>query len=268
MLRYFGVTPYMVFDGDYLPGKSGTEAEREKRRKECRAKGLELLKLRKMKEAQEQLQKSIDVTPLMARHLIDECKQIGVECMVAPYEADAQLYYLEKTGRIQGIVSEDSDLLAFGCKNLITKMDKFGDCWTIDRDDFTAVRGSGFSLSGWTDTEFRYMCILSGCDYLPNIPRLGLLGAYKLVNRHKTPERVNFMIIIAPKCLSNRGFQIIQSVRFDATKTVPVDYLDGFRRANLTFLHQWVFCPKAERMVMVTEPDAEVDKRYLDGCGK
>ncbi|KAG0638195.1 PIN domain-like protein [Tuber brumale] len=250
MLRHFGVTPYMVFDGDYLPSKSATEAEREKRRKECRAKGLELLRLRKMKEAQEQLQKSIDVTPLMARHLIDECKRIGVECIVAPYEADAQLYYLEKTGIIQGIVAEDSDLLAFGCKNLITKMDKFGDCWTIDRDDFTAIRGSGFSLSGWTDTEFRYMCILSGCDYLPNIPRLGLLGAYKLVKRHKTPER------------------IIKSVRFDATKTVPVNYLDGFRRANLTFLHQWVFCPKAEKMVMVTEPDAGVDKQYLDGCGK
>jgi exonuclease-1 len=186
----------------------------------------------------------------MARHLIDECRRIGVECIVAPYEADAQLYYLEKTGIIHGIISEDSDLLAFGCKNLITKMDKFGGCYTIDRDDFTAIRGSGFSLSGWTDTEFRYMCILSGCDYLPNIPRLGLLGAYKLVKRHKTPER------------------IIQSVRFDATKTVPVDYLDGFRRANLTFLHQWVFCPKAEKMVMVTEPDAVVDKQYLDGCGR
>ncbi|CAZ84729.1 unnamed protein product [Tuber melanosporum] len=250
MLRHFGVTPYMVFDGDYLPSKSWTEAERERRRQERRAKGLELLKLRKMREAQEQLQKSIDVTPLMARHLIDECRRIGVECIVAPYEADAQLYYLEKTGIIHGIISEDSDLLAFGCKNLITKMDKFGGCYTIDRDDFTAIRGSGFSLSGWTDTEFRYMCILSGCDYLPNIPRLGLLGAYKLVKRHKTPER------------------IIQSVRFDATKTVPVDYLDGFRRANLTFLHQWVFCPKAEKMVMVTEPDAVVDKQYLDGCGR
>ena len=30
MLKHFGVTPYMVFDGDYLPSKAGTEAEREK----------------------------------------------------------------------------------------------------------------------------------------------------------------------------------------------------------------------------------------------
>jgi hypothetical protein len=30
MLKHFGVTPYLVFDGDYLPSKAGTEAEREK----------------------------------------------------------------------------------------------------------------------------------------------------------------------------------------------------------------------------------------------
>lgn len=194
MLRHFGVTPYLVFDGDYLPSKAGTELERERRREESKVKGLDLLKSRRMKEAQEQLQKAIDVTPLMARHLIDECKALGIPYIVAPYEADAQLYYLEKIGEIAAIVSEDSDLLAFGCKNLITKMDKFGECMTINRDDFTAVKGPGFSIFDWTDTEFRYMCILSGCDYLPNIPSLGLVGAYKLVKRHKTPERVGFYL--------------------------------------------------------------------------
>jgi exonuclease-1 len=190
MLRHFGVMPYLVFDGDYLPSKAGTESDRAKRRQESKAKGLDLLKLRRMKEAQEQLQKAIDVTPLMARHLIDECKTLGIPYIVAPYEADAQLYYLERTGEIDAIVSEDSDLLAFGCKNLITKMDKFGECLAICRDNFTAVRGPSFSIFDWTDTEFRYMCILSGCDYLANIPSLGLMGAYKLVKKHKTPERV------------------------------------------------------------------------------
>lgn len=30
MLRHFGVTPYLVFDGDYLPSKAATEIERER----------------------------------------------------------------------------------------------------------------------------------------------------------------------------------------------------------------------------------------------
>jgi 5'-3' exonuclease len=34
---------------------------------------------------------------------------------VAPYEADAQLAFLNKAGIAQVIVTEDSDLLLFGC---------------------------------------------------------------------------------------------------------------------------------------------------------
>jgi exonuclease-1 len=30
MLKHFGVTPYLVFDGDYLPSKAATESERER----------------------------------------------------------------------------------------------------------------------------------------------------------------------------------------------------------------------------------------------
>jgi exonuclease-1 len=37
---------------------------------------------------------------------------------VAPYEADAQLYYLEREGYVDGIITEDSDLLVFGCKQV------------------------------------------------------------------------------------------------------------------------------------------------------
>lgn len=43
----------------------------------------------------------------------------GVDCLVAPYEADAQLAYLNKAGIVQAIVTEDSDLLAFGCKKVL-----------------------------------------------------------------------------------------------------------------------------------------------------
>lgn len=42
----------------------------------------------------------------------------GVDCVVAPYEADAQLAYLTKCGLAQAVITEDSDLLAFGCQKV------------------------------------------------------------------------------------------------------------------------------------------------------
>lgn len=41
-----------------------------------------------------------------------------MDCIVAPYEADAQLAYLNKAGIAQIIITEDSDLLLFGCEKV------------------------------------------------------------------------------------------------------------------------------------------------------
>ena len=231
MLLHYGVTPYVVFDGDYLPSKSSTEAERATRREECRKLGLELHRLGKLTQANNELQKAVDITPEMAGQFIEEIKKLGVRYLVAPYEADAQLAYLERKGLIDGILSEDSDLLVFGAKCLLTKLDQYGDCVEINRKDFTACRE--VSLVGWTDAEFRCMAILSGCDYLTNINQMGLKTAYRLVRTYKTIER------------------ILQNVAFNNKYQIPAGYLDLFRKANLTFLHQRVFCPTLNNIVMM-----------------
>ena len=46
------------------------------------------------------------------------CRSVGVECIVAPYEADAQLAFLSKSGIADVVITEDSDLLVFGCKKV------------------------------------------------------------------------------------------------------------------------------------------------------
>lgn len=241
MLIHFGVIPYLVFDGDYLPSKSTTEVKRASRREEHRKLGLELHRLGKISQSQHEFQKAVDVTPEMARELIEELKKHGVQYVVAPYEADAQLAYLERKGIITGILSEDSDLLVFGAKRLLTKLDQYGDCVEINRDDFTACRD--ISLVGWTDSEFRLMAILSGCDYLTNIYKMGLKTAYTHVRKYKSIEK------------------ILRMLAFDGKHNVPPDYLESFRKAEMTFLHQRVFCPILNDMVMMTslgsrpEPD-------------
>ncbi|RAK95095.1 putative exonuclease [Aspergillus ibericus CBS 121593] len=247
MLLYFGVTPYLVFDGDELPSKLGTEVERHKRRQESKALGLELQRKGRTAEAYQELQKAVDVTPLMARELIEELKKMGVQYVVAPYEADAQLAYLEQEGIISGIISEDSDLLVFGAKRLLSKLDQHGDCIEINRADFSACRE--VSLIGWTDDDFRRMCILSGCDYLPNIARLGLKTAYRSIRKYKNVERA------------------LRMLQFEGQYHVPSNYLDNFRQAELTFLYQRVFCPKAGKLVTLTAPESDTKLEDLTFIG-
>lgn len=247
MLIHFGVTPYLVFDGDYLPSKAATETERAKRRDESRKVGLEMYRVGKPSQAQKELQKAVDVTPEMAGQLIRELKKLGVQYVVAPYEADAQLAYLEKIGVIQGVLSEDSDLLVFGVKCLLTKLDQYGDCIEINRKDFTACRE--ISLVGWSDEDFRLMAILSGCDYLPSINNMGLLTAYRLVRKHKTIDK------------------ILRMLQFDGKFHVPVGYQEAFENAALTFRHQRVFCPLKKALVMVMNPDVGQDVEGLRFIG-
>ncbi|OCL14070.1 hypothetical protein AOQ84DRAFT_384981 [Glonium stellatum] len=247
MLVHFGITPFLVFDGDYLPSKAGTEKERAGRRKESKKLGLELLKLGKTSQAHLELQKAVDVTPEMARLLIEELKRHKIQYVVAPYEADSQLAYLERKGIIHGILSEDSDLLVFGAKCLITKLDQYGDCVMINRGDFTACRE--ISLVGWTDADFRRMAILSGCDYLASINKMGLKTAYRLLRKHKTVER------------------LLRAIQFDSQFKVPPGYLDAFIQAEMTFLYQWVFCPIANQVVNCTDVEPGVDLQQMDYIG-
>lgn len=232
MLIHFGITPYLIFDGDNLPSKAGTEKDRRERRKEGKRLGLELLKIGKTSQAQLELQKAVDVTPDMARAFIEELKASNVQYIVAPYEADSQMVYLERKGIIDGILSEDSDLLVFGAKCLITKLDKYGDCVEVNRNHFTACRE--ISLVGWSDADFRRMAILSGCDYLPGIGGLGLKTAHRMLRKHKTVDR------------------LVKAALFDGKLKVPAGFMMDFDQAEKTFLYQWVFCPIENRLVNLT----------------
>ena len=157
-----------------------------------------------------------------------------VPYVVAPYEADAQLAYLERIGIVDGIITEDSDLLVFGCKNVYFKLnDVEGTVTAISRDDFGKV--TECSLRGWTDAQFRAMAILSGCDYLPSIPGVGLKTAWTLLRKYRTPENV------------------IRALRLEGKKNVPQGYLEAFMITEKVFLHQRVYDPLEEKLVNLTQ---------------
>ena len=233
MLLDFGVTPYLVFDGASLPSKAETNASRKIIREKSKVSGHALYAAGNTSAAYNEFQKGVEITTTMVACVVRGLRRANVQYIIAPYEADAQLVYLERQGIIDAILSEDSDLLVFGAKHLITKLDQYGGCTEIDRDDFASCRD--ISLVGWTDAMFRRMAILSGCDYLRNIPKLGLQNAYRYVRTYKDLDKM---------------FQMIQ---LGGKFVVPIDYPQQFRNAELTFLHQRVFCPIKQMLVFLDD---------------
>jgi exonuclease-1 len=115
LLQQYNVKPLIVFDGGPLPMKEQTALERRVMRETHKEKGLELLKQGDINGAKESFQKAIEITKTMVYTLIKVFRELNIDFIVAPYEADAQLAFLSLNNYIACIITEDSDLLAYGC---------------------------------------------------------------------------------------------------------------------------------------------------------
>jgi len=74
----------------------------------------------------------VEINGDMIHLFIQELKHLGVQYVVAPYESDAQLAFLYHTKVIDVVITEDSDLLAFGVDRVLFKMDHQGNGLEID----------------------------------------------------------------------------------------------------------------------------------------
>lgn len=114
----------MVFDGRRLLAKRDTEEKRREARERAQRLGLEAYRLGHFDEARKYFLQAIEITPDMALTLIRECRKLGVDCIVAPYEADAQLAFFNLRKIARCIITEDSDLLLFGCSHVSSSLQK------------------------------------------------------------------------------------------------------------------------------------------------
>ncbi|EHH15910.1 hypothetical protein EGK_02078 [Macaca mulatta] len=251
MLLSHGIKPILVFDGCTLPSKKEVERSRRERRQANLLKGKQLLREGKVSEARECFTRSVNITHAMAHKVIKAARSQGVDCLVAPYEADAQLAYLNKAGIVKAIITEDSDLLAFGCKKVILKMDQFGNGLEIDQARLGMCRQLG---DIFTEEKFRYMCILSGCDYLSSLRGIGLAKACKVLRLANNPDIV--------KVIKKIGHYLKMNIM------VPEDYIKGFIRANNTFLYQLVFDPIKRKLIPLNAYEDDVDPETLSYAGQ
>ncbi|KAH7622041.1 hypothetical protein Ndes2526B_g02866 [Nannochloris sp. 'desiccata'] len=233
LLLNHGIIPYIIFDGGPLPNKSDEEATRQRSREENRERAQTLWRQGNRVAALEAYQKAVDVTPEMAQCVILALKQKGVRFLVAPYEADAQMAYLALNGFVDAVITEDSDLLTYGCPIVLFKLDYGGEVDEISLADLPHCRE--LSFTGWSHDLFQQMCVMAGCDFLKGLPGIGIKKAHAHIRRTR-----DFM-------------RALRALRFDGTQAPP-GYEIKFQRALWTFKHQRVYCPRRREIVPLTEP--------------
>ncbi|MQL83045.1 hypothetical protein Taro_015528 [Colocasia esculenta] len=245
LLRHFGVKPILVFDGGLLPMKIEQETKRSRARKENLERALEHEFAGNSAAAYESYQKAVDISPSVAYELIQALKEENVDYVVAPYEADAQMTFLAIHNFVDAVITEDSDLIPFGCSRIIYKMDKFGQ--GVEFRDSLISQNKDLNFSGFTKQMVLEMCILSGCDYLQSLPGMGLKRAHALIQKFKSYDKV------------------IKHLRYSAISVPPL-YEEGFKKAILTFRHQRVYDPETEDIVHLSDIPQDLD-RNLDFLG-
>lgn len=176
-----------------------------------------------------------------------------INSLFQPYEADAQLAYLNKIGLADYVITEDSDLTLFGCQKILFKLDLNGNCTLVDADKFHLAmdcRQDKFSMD-----KFRLMCVLSGCDYCDSLPGIGLAKACKFVMK---TEEENLMRALdkIPAYLNMRQLNVTEVYKSNVIKAIA------------TFLHMVVFDPRSRRQVRLNEiEELGTDIRYCCNAG-
>jgi len=229
-LLKFDIKPIIVFDGDKLQMKKIEEEERQKHRNEVIMESLKLIRQGKEREAQTKKIEGIDINPQMAYEFIKLLRQKKIEYFVAPYEADIQLAYLSKINYVDCVITEDSDLLALGCKRVLYKLDMDTNLgFEIELKNLKKC--TKYDFSNFDEDKFLTFCILSGCDYF-KIRGVGTNNAYKIITSSSSYKKCIRAICNRKEC---------GDLKYE-------DLIEKFEKAFLTFRYQVVYCPIEKKL--------------------
>jgi 5'-3' exonuclease len=124
------------------------------------------------------------------------------------------------------VISEDSDLIVYGCSRILFKLSKDGYGDEIQRNKLGL--NTDMKFTNWTDEQFKLFCCLAGCDYITRIKNIGIKKAYKIIENNKTFDK------------------IIKSLKKDKEfNNIDMHgYIYDLKKAYLTFKHQTIFDPR------------------------
>jgi flap endonuclease-1 len=106
-------------------------------------------------------------------------KSLGIPFLKAISESEETCAVLQKRGLVDYVLTEDTDALTFGAKQVILGNELYNLDRVLERLEIDY-------------TSFIDLCILCGCDYTGTIPKVGPVNALRLIKRYHSID--NFEI--------------------------------------------------------------------------
>lgn len=134
--------------------------------------------------AERERRKTVSLSVKQIRDIMALLDMFAIPYMSLDIEADIVCAKLVKYGIVDYCISNDVDLLAFGCTKIIRNL-KF-------RDDEIEIFDHSQIINDMdlTHAQFVDLCILMGCDYVPRIIGIKSELAFALIKKYKCIEAI------------------------------------------------------------------------------
>jgi exonuclease-1 len=239
MLKANGIKGIVVFDGKVPKAKQAVIENRKEYKDKCLETAKALLSEGKEEESQSHFRRALNIKSKMLNTLVEIIKKLKFEVVVAPYEADAQIAYLCKSGIADFAISEDSDLIPYGVKKVLYKLTSEGYGQLLDFESLEKRNLDSFPCAQvivkLTPLQLVEVCVMSGCDYLASIKGFGIKTALKLFEKFENIERV------------------IHNIKLIKKFVIPHDYLENAKKVVGLFFMQTIFDPLEGKLKSLTE---------------
>lgn len=118
----------------------------------------------------------------MIKECIELLNILGIPYVMAPEEADSQCAYLLINNFVDFIISDDSDILAFGGKSLVRG-------FKVSIKKFTILN------SNQSQNKIIDLAVLLGCDYCNGIKGVGVKTAIKIIKDKTLIELLDELVL-------------------------------------------------------------------------
>lgn len=187
-LMQAGIRPCYVFDGKPPAFKETTNLERRERREEARKKYEEALLSGHIEEARKWAQQGVKVDEDVIKDSKELLFAMGIPCVQAPSEGEAQAAFMAQKGDVWAAGSQDFDSLLFGAPILLRNITITGKRKVPRKEAYVDVKPETIRLKevmkclGLTREQLVVLGIGIGTDYNPGgLSGIGPKNALKMV---------------------------------------------------------------------------------------